>query len=198
MRERRTAVVVVILLVVALSVCVSQPLAVRAASLDVEEAFNRLYERDRQFRDAVDEMRRIIRGDDFTEDDWIRFKKLFNLAMTKVGMPTLDVLNAEQLSVFRTEVERQARNVRSLKQRSTKALSIAPTMSDQQEIEIAKQFAPLLSQPVDDISSPASNGLKSVYADVHDENVYGHPLPGYYAIEVTLVFYDEDHPNPWL
>lgn len=65
---------------------------------------------------------------------------------------------------------------------------------------LATQYLPAIYQPTVDIEGTTgfedNNDLIYVYYWVHDEYIYSYYLPGYYVIEVTLVFRDEDHPNP--
>jgi len=150
--------------------------------------------RDQEFKKTVDEIRNLTTGDEFTNDDWLEFKELFNYVLIKMGHDTLDKLSSHELAEFRKEVERIDTNLKFIEHEKDYEAE-AVTMSDDDEIEIAEDFVPWLEQPEIDVYHPAHNGISQVYVDVFDEYIYGYYLPRKYIIEVSIVWYDEDHPK---
>ena len=160
----------------------------------LERKFLKLYDEDAEFKEAVNEIRSMFDGDEFTDAQWLKYKELFNKVLDKLELPTLDELDEKELALFRKEVERDAAGwgLRDLESQDKGEKDIR--LSDAEEIEIAEDYVPRLYHPEDDILYPALNGLWKVYVDVFDESIYGYDLEGYYIIEISIVYFDEDHP----
>lgn len=165
------------------------------SDIDRSTDFDRKYISDKDFKETVDEIRLLLFQDDFKDEDWLKFQKLFNKIRTKLGRSTLDEMNDEELAEFRKAVEDIADDMRLLRDQTEYKDEISTRMSDSEEIELAEDYVHRMFQPEDDILYPALNGVWKIYVDVFDGSIYGHSLPGYYIIETTIVWFDEDDPT---
>ncbi len=168
------------------------------ASLNPDEfdaaKFNYLYTSDASFKESVDKIRDILARDNFLDEEWTQFKILFNLICVKMEHNTLDILKQEQLEGFRKEVERIASNIRLMELEKSYIETPSIQMTPQQEIAYASTYAPKVKQPEFDT---VGNGLTNVFVDVHEQSIYGYSMPAYNIIEISLIWNDEDHPNPY-
>ena len=104
----------------------------------LERKFLKLYDEDAEFKEAVNEIRSMFDGDEFTDAQWLKYKELFNKVLDKLELPTLDELDEKELALFRKEVERDAAGWGLLDLESQDKGEKDIRLSDAEEIEIAE------------------------------------------------------------
>lgn len=178
-----------LLLVSLLLITFRAPLLTRATSTNkddkLEERFRYLYDNDPEFKGAVNKIRETLsKAGQLSEEEWGNIRLLFNIvAMKLVGKVPNDAEFAELRRLAKEE--RVSEAVREkLEQLPTPTTATVDSNA----------WLPALYQPTMDINN--GNGLICTYSRLFDETVYDYVLPGYYIIEVTYIFADEDHPNP--
>jgi hypothetical protein len=167
--------------------------ASKQKNVDAEQ-FNKLYATDSEFKNAVDNIRIILSKQDLSIDsEWLQFQQFFNIVLTKLGCATLDNLTTTDLSDFRSYIEHLSLNSKLMALEKNYQTPVLPLMTDQQEINYAHTYVPLVRQPLSDVNG--GQPLQYIFIDVFEQSIYGYSLPGLNIIEVSLVWADEDYPN---
>ena len=155
--------------------------------------FYELYDKDLEFKDAVEKIRSIAAAkDSFIDKDWMLIQTSFNHILQKMGLVTLDKFDEKQLLEFKKEIEYMASNIKLIELEKNYIETPSLLMTPQQEIAYATTYAPIVKQPQFDT---VGNGLTNVFVDVFEQGIYGYSMPGYNIIEISLVWNDEDYPN---
>jgi len=159
-----------------------------------ENQFNQLYSEDPDFKSNVDLYRKtLLDGEPLDDAKWGTLKKALNVVLLKTTGKTMPS-NAE--SEVRAYIENDAAEIQAVKRVTQHDDSNAPIFF-LSTCPIVNDYLPASYQPTSDINN--GNGLYRTYRTLTDGYIYSFSLPGYCVIEVTHVWYDEDHPTiDWL
>jgi len=131
----------------------------------LEEAFERLYNEDSEFKRSVDLIREMILNPEVPYDV-SKAKEYYNTVLAKLGFETVKEFKRGPGTVISSTEE-------------AKAIRCAP-------LDEVKEFVPKIAMPESDVER--GNGLIVVYA-------CGYEVEGKLVVELTLVWGDEDDPQ---
>ena len=163
-----------------------------------EDKFNKLYMDDQDFKQLVDNYRKISTNDALKSSDWNQLEGLLDAINMKMDGKTLSKEEwVEYRPLFKDSIEG--------KNAITKLKSQPSVLADSSEVSalatlVDTDYMPALYQPTIDISSGShsghthsgGNGFTKYFVKTFDQTVYGYTLPNKFIYEVSLVFVDED------
>lgn len=163
-----------------------------------EDKFNQLYRDDQDFKQIVDNYRKISAKDALTSSDWNQLEGLLDAINMKMDGKTLSKEAwTDYRPLFKDAIEGKKAITKLKSQPSvladSSAVSALATLVD-------TDYMPALYQPTIDISGGShsghthsgGNGFIKYFVKTFDQTVYGYTLPNKFIYEVSLVFADED------